>query len=148
MGDCDQNRMLDTLASEGEKMAAVFGVGTAMAFIWAAAKYQMVYGSVVDSLPPQLLSRYAFPAYALSPSTPLALQAEYVNSLWGMSVAFLCVSLCFFSLQEIGAGCAAFGVFCWSVIYSVKARKSYTENCSQALAQDQREKARRHESGA
>jgi hypothetical protein len=138
--------MLDALASG--KMAAVFGVGAAMAFIWAAAKYQMVYGSVVDSLPPQLPSRYAFPAYALSPSTPLALQAEYVKSLWGASVAFLCVSLCFFSLQEIGAGCAAFAVFCWHAVYSVKARKSYTENCSQALAQEQREKARRREPDA
>src|SRR5882757_10059252 len=100
-------------------MAAVFVVGAVMAMIWSAAKYLIVYGSVIDSLPPQLPSRYAFPAYALSPSTPLALQAEYVKSLWGGSVAFLCVSLCFFSLQEIGAGCAAFAVFCWHVVYSV-----------------------------
>lgn len=124
-------------------MAVLFGVGAAMAFIWGGAKYQMVYISVIDSLPPQLSSRYAFPAYALSPSTPLALQAEYVKSLWGMSVGFLCVSLCFFSLQEIGAGCAAFAVFCWSVVYSVKAKKSYAENCNQ----DQREEARRQEPG-
>jgi drug/metabolite transporter (DMT)-like permease len=110
-----------------------------MAFIWAAAKYQMVYRSVIDSLPPQLSSRYAFPVYALSPSTPLPLQAEYVNSLWGGSVGFLCVSLCFFSLQEIGAGLAAFAVFCWSVVYALKARKNYRENCSQALARSDRE---------
>jgi hypothetical protein len=126
-------------------MVALFVVGAAMAFIWSAAKYQMVYVAVIDSLPPQVPSRYAFPAYALSPSTPLPLQAEYVKSLWGGSVAFLCVSLCFFSLQEIGAGCAAFAVFCWHVAYSVKARKNYMENCSQALAQDQREKPRRQE---
>jgi hypothetical protein len=63
----------------------------------------------------------------------------YVKSLWGASAAFLCVSLCVFSLQEIGAGCAAFAVFCRHVVYSVKARKNYMENCSQALAQDQRE---------
>ena len=129
-------------------MAAVFVVGAAMAFIWTAAKYQMVYRSVIDSLPPQLSSRFAFPVYALSPSTPLELQAEYVKSLWGGSAGFLCVSLCFFSLQEIGAGCAAFAVFCWSVVYSVKARKNYMENCSQALAQDQREKPQRQEPDA
>ena len=118
-------------------MVVLFVVGAGLAFIWGGAKYQMVYGSVIDSLPPQLPSRYAFPAYALSPSTPLPLQAEYVKSLWGMSVGFLCVSLSFFSLQEIGAGCAAFAVFCWSVVYSVKARKKYMENCNQALAQGQ-----------
>jgi hypothetical protein len=122
-------------------MAAVFVVGAAMAFIWTAVKYQMVYRSVIDSLPPQLPSRYAFPAYALSPSTPLPLQAEYVKSLWGGSVGFLCISLCFFSLQEFGAGCAAFAVFCWCAVYAVKARKVYMENCSQALAQDHREKS-------
>ena len=120
-------------------MAAVFVVGAVMAMIWSAAKYLIVYRAVVDSLPPQLPSRYAFPVYALSASTPLPLQAEYVKSLWGGSVGVLCVSLCFFSLLELGAGCAAFAVFCWSVVYAVKARRSYTENCSQALAQDNRE---------
>ena len=120
-------------------MAAVFVVGAGMAMIWSAAKYLIVYRAVVDSLPPQLPSRYAFPVYALSASTPLPLQAEYVRSLWGGSVGFLCVSLSFFSLLELGAGCAAFAVFCWSVVHAVKARRSYTENCSQALAQDNRE---------
>jgi hypothetical protein len=122
-------------------MAAVFVVGAAMAFIWAAVRYQMVYCSVIDSLPPQLPSGYAFPAYALSPSTPLPLQAEYVKSLWGGSAGFLCISLCFFSLEELVVGCVAFAVFCWSAVYAVKARKVYMENCSQASEQDYREKS-------
>ena len=79
-------------------MAAVFVVGAVMAMIWSAAKYLIVYRALVDSLPPQLPSRYTFPVYALSASTPLPLQAEYVKSLWGGSVGFFCVSLCFFSL--------------------------------------------------
>lgn len=120
-------------------MAAVFVIGAAIAFIWTAAKYQMVYRSVIDSLPPQLSSRYAFPIYALSPSTPLPLQAEYVKSLWGGSVGFLCVSLCFFSLHELGAGFAAFAVFSWSVVYALKARRNYRENCSQTLARNDEE---------
>ena len=64
-------------------MAAVFGVICALAFLWSAVKYQMVYVATIDSLPPQfqdeLNSRYAFPVYALAHSTPLELQAEYIK---------------------------------------------------------------------
>ena len=101
------NEPRETLAPGGRKMAAVFVVGAGMAMIWSAAKYLIVYRAVVDSLPPKMPSRYAFPVYALSASTPLPLQAEYVRSLWSGSVGFLCVSLSFFSLLELGAGCAA-----------------------------------------
>jgi hypothetical protein len=84
------NETRDTLAPGAKKMAAVFVVGAVMAIIWSAAKYRIVYRTVVDSLPPQLSSRYAFPVYALSASTPLPLQAEYVNpsgaGAWDFSV--------------------------------------------------------------
>src|SRR3981189_2379807 len=90
---------------EERRMVALFAVGCGMAVIWSAIRYQFVYRSVRDSFPPQfqddLTSRYAFPVLVLSPSTPLPLQAEYVNALWGGCVAVLCVSLCFFSLGEL-----------------------------------------------
>lgn len=73
-------------------MAAVFVVGTGIAMIWSAVKYLIVCRALVDSLPPQLPSRFAFPVFALSHSTPLSLQAEYVKSLWG---GMRGISLCF-----------------------------------------------------
>jgi hypothetical protein len=120
-------------------MAAVFVVGAVMALIWSAAKYLIVYRAVVDSLPPQLPSRYAFPVYALSGSTPLPLQAEYVKSLCGGCVAFLCVSLCFFSLQELIVGCVSLAVFAASVVSAIRSWKTYKQNYNPAVAQDDKE---------
>jgi hypothetical protein len=93
--------MFVSSASEGNSMAAVFAVGCALAAIWSLVKYQTVYRSLIESFPPQfqdpLTSRYAFPVLALSHSTPLSLQEDYVKSLVAFCVAFLCLSLCFFS---------------------------------------------------
>jgi len=69
---------------------AVFFVVGAIAAIWSAVKFETVRRSLVESLPPQFqddyTSRYAFSVYALSTSTPLPLQAEYMKSLWGSCV--------------------------------------------------------------
>jgi hypothetical protein len=120
-------------------MSATFFVIGAIAMIWSVVKSQIVYRSVVDSLPPQfqddLTSRYAFSVYALEPSTPLSLQAEYVKSLYGGCVAFLCVSLGCFSAGNIAfGGFFLFGFF-WSVFYTIKSRKTYNENCRRAESQ-------------
>jgi len=120
-------------------MAALFVVGCGIALIWTVVKYQIVYCALKDSLPPQLPARFAFPVYVLSPSTPLPLQAEYVKSLWGGCVAFLCVSLCFFSLGELAVGCVSLVVFAASVVSAFRAWKTYTENCNRAVAQDEKE---------
>lgn len=120
-------------------MAAVFVVGCGMAMLRSIVKYQIVYHALIDSLPPQLPSGFAFPVYALNPSTPLPLQAEYVKSLWGGCVAFLCVSLCFFSLQELVVGCVFLAVFFASVVSAFKSWKTYKENCNQAAAQSDKE---------
>ena len=120
-------------------MAAVFVVGCGIAMIWSAFKYLIVYRALVDSIPPQLSARYAVPVYALSPSTPLPLQAEYVKSAWGGCVAFLCVSLCFFSLQELAVGCVSLVVFGVSAISAIRSWKTYKENCNRAVAQDDKE---------
>jgi hypothetical protein len=74
-------------------LTAVFAIASAIAAIWSMVKYQIVYNSLIGSFPPQfqdpLTSRYAFPVLALSPSTPLSLQADYVKSLWGFCVLSL-----------------------------------------------------------
>jgi hypothetical protein len=118
-------------------MVALFIVGAGIALLWSAIRYQFVYRSLIDSFPPQFqddpTSRYAFPVFALSPSTPLPLQAEYVKALWGGCVAFLCVSLCFFSIGELIVGCLGLVVFFASVVSAIRAWKTYKENCNRVV---------------
>ena len=124
-------------------MTALFVVGCGIATIWSLVRSQIVYNSIIDSFPPQfqdpLTSRYAFHVLALSPPTPLELQAEYVKSLWGGCVAFLCISLCFFSLQQLIIGCLGLVVFFASVFSTIKSWKTYKENCNRAVAQGDEE---------
>jgi len=112
--------------------------------IWSGVKYQIVYNSVVESFPPQsqdpYTSRYAFPVLALSHSTPLSLQADYVRSLAGFCVFTLCISLSLFSFQQmIFGGVCLIGVFI-SVFSTIKSWKTYKENCNRAVAPDEKER--------
>jgi hypothetical protein len=127
----------------GKNMAAVFFVVSAMVAIWSAVRYEIVYRSLIDSFPPQfqddLTSRYAFPVLALSPSTPLPLQADYMNALWGSCVVCLCVSLGFFSSQNVLFGCFSLAGFLWAVFSTVKAWKTYQENCNRTVSRQDEE---------
>jgi hypothetical protein len=113
-------------------MAAVFFVAGAIALIWSAVRYQIVYRSLIDSFPPQfqddLTSRYAFPVLALSPSTPLPLQADYMKTLWGSCAGFLCISLGFFVSQNVPFGFLCLLGFFWAVFSTLKSWKTYKEN--------------------
>ena len=113
-------------------MVAVFGVACAIAIIWSGVRYEIVYKAVVDSFPPQFqdpeTSRYAFPVLVLGPSIPLSLQADYLKSLLGGCVAFLCLSLCFFSVDQPIVGCIVFAVFLASIFYAFKSWKIYRQN--------------------
>jgi len=103
-------------------LVAVFVVGAFIVAIWSIVIYQNVYNSVIEFFPPQFqdpfTSRYAFPVLALSPSTPLSLQADYVKSLSGFCVVFLCISLSFFSIQQVAIGFLRLGVFFMSVFFN------------------------------
>jgi hypothetical protein len=119
-------------------VAAVFGVICALAFIWSAVKYQMVYHATIDSLPPQfqdpLNSRYAFPEYALRPSTPFELQTEYMKSLAGACLGMLCFSLsCFIGGQPAGGWLALAG-FLATAAGTIKSWKTYKENRDRPVA--------------
>jgi len=107
----------------------VFAIGCGIAMLWSGIRSQIVYNSLIDSFPPQfqdpLTSRYAFSVLVLGHSTPLPLQAEYVKSLYGSCVAFLCLSLCFFSLDQLIIGCVGLAVFFASVFSTIKSWKSY-----------------------
>lgn len=120
-------------------MAVVFAVGCGIAFIFAAVKNQIVYRAIIDSFPPQFQdpykSRYAIHAWALSHSTPLPLQAEYMESLWAACVAFLCLALCFFFLRQPIIGCVFLAVFAGSVFSAAKSWKAYKKNCDRAMTE-------------
>ncbi|WJR76478.1 hypothetical protein [Bradyrhizobium sp. NP1] len=122
--------------------ALFFAVGV-IAFIWSAVKSQIVYYSVRDSFPPQfqddLNARYAFSVYALMPSTPLPLQAEYMKSLWGFCVSFLCFSLGCFSMQNVVLGCFLLIGFILVVFSTFKSWRTYKENCNRALMKSNEE---------
>jgi hypothetical protein len=124
-------------------MAAVFAVMCALAGIWSAIKYQATYHALLGSLPPQfqdpLNSRYAFPEYVLHPSTPLALQTDFVKAQAGGCFAMLCFSLsCFIGGQTTGGWLALAGSFAIAAS-TIKAWRIYKENCNRPLARVDRE---------
>ena len=105
--------------------------------IWSALKYFEIRSVVLDRVPPQLQddlnSRYAIPIYALEPSTPLTVQAEYMKSLIGGSVAMVCFALaCFFAGQMPGALLASLGAIV-VVVSTVKSWKTYRKNCDRRV---------------
>src|SRR4051794_221026 len=114
-------------------MAPLFFTVGAIAGIWSAVRSQILYRQLVDSFPPQfqdqLTSRYAFSVYALDPSTPLPLQAEYMKCQYAGCACILGISLGFFSLN-IPAGCLVLLGFLLSVFWTFKSWKTYQENCN------------------
>lgn len=122
-------------------MSVVFFVITAIAAIWSAVKSEVIHRELVDSFPPQfqdaLMSRYALHAYALAPSTPLAVQSEYMKILYGGCAAALSGLLGFFAAENPAFGCLVLIGFFWACYQTFKSWKIYQTNC--ALADDRAE---------
>jgi hypothetical protein len=117
-------------------MTTVFIVITIVAGLISAVKYQIVYNAVIDSLPPQFqdphTSRYAFPVYALTPSTPLPLQGQYVQSQISGSVMLLSVSLALLSAHQFVFGCLLLCAIGACIPSGIKSWKTYRQNCERA----------------
>lgn len=112
--------------------AFFFAVGI-LAGIWCAVRTQVLYHKLVGSFPPQfqddLSSRYAFPVLALSASTPLPLQAEYINCQYAGCVCLLCISLGgFFVGNAPFGGLGLIATLC-SAVSTFRSIKIYKENC-------------------
>lgn len=107
-------------------------VAVAVSVVWSIVKYQTAYVAVMDLLPPQfqdgLNSRYAFPEYALRPSTPLALQAEYVKSQVGFCVAAVGCSLLCFLYEKTALGLIVLAMSFWFTALTIKSWKTYKAN--------------------
>jgi hypothetical protein len=127
------------------RMIAVpfLAIATAVAVLWSAFKYQTTYVAVIDSLPSEfrdgLNSRYAFPEYVLRPSTPLALQAEYVKSQIGFSFATLGLSLLGFLYEKNTVGLILLAMFFGFSALTIKSWKTYQENLNRRTARDDKE---------
>lgn len=121
-------------------MAAVFFVITAIAAIWSGVRSEVLRRELVESFAPQfqddLMSRYALHVYALAPSTPLLLQAEYMKVLYGGCGAALSGSLGFFAAGNVVFGCFVLIGFFWATYVTFKSWKTYRMNCAQADDQE------------
>jgi hypothetical protein len=121
-------------ASTGrEKMVEVFALGAAIALICAAVLNHRVYLALVGSFPLQfqhgLNSRCCFPEAALSASTPLPLQADYVKSLMLGCLGMLCASLAFLSAGRIDGGLLFLAGSVLIGFSTIRSWRTYRENC-------------------
>jgi len=113
---------------------------TAAAVVWTIVKHQMAYTELIRSLPPQfqdgLSSKFAFPEYVLRPSTPLPLQADYVESQIGACCATLGISLLCFLFEKFLAGSIALVVLCGFTVLTIKSWKTYQSNSKRQMLHD------------
>jgi hypothetical protein len=118
-------------------------IATIFAALWSVFKYQTTYVALTDSLPPQfqdgLNSRYAFPEYVLRPSTPLALQAEYVKSQVGFCFATLGCSLLCFLHEKNAVGLIVLAMFFGFTALTIKSWRTYQANLNRRTDRDDRE---------
>ena len=125
-------------------MAAVFGVVSIIAFIWSAFRNHVVYRALIDSFPPELkggiTAKFALHVIAISPSTPLSLQAEYMKSLVAGCVAMLCFSLALFCADKV-EGWLVLGGFLLVAISTIKSWKTYKQNCHRTVARKGKEES-------
>jgi hypothetical protein len=120
-------------------------IATAAAVLWSLLKYQTAYVALIGSLPPQfqdgLNSKFAFPEYVLHPSTPLALQADYVKSQIGFCVAALGFSLLCFLYGKTVVGLIILVVVFGFTALTMKSWKTYKANCDRQTAHDAKEQS-------
>ena len=124
-------------------MKAVFFALAAFLGIWGAIRGHIVYCLIRDTFPPQfqddLSSRFAIYVYALSHSTPLPLQAEYLKSLACGSASLFCVALGFLISGNIPFGSLWLLGFFAVAFSTVKSWTTYKANCSRAESQQTNE---------
>jgi len=113
-------------------MATVFFVLGGFLLLVCAIRTQFVYRAIIDTLPPQYqddwTSRYAFSVYALEPTTPLEVQAEWVKAMGLSCPACLSLALGFFALGNAVFGCFALLVFVVAVHRALKGWQAYNSN--------------------
>jgi len=114
--------------------AVLIGFASAAVFFWSAVKGQEVSDALIDSYPPEfrepVLWRTGFHVFVLSPSTPVVLQAAYLQSLAGFCFVTLGVSLCCFILGQIIVGWIVLIMFFSFTVLTIKSWTTYRANCN------------------
>jgi hypothetical protein len=125
--------------------ALFVGWASAVTLVWSVFKYHAVSDALIDSYHPEfqegMLWRTAFPVFALSPSTPLDLQAGYVQSITGFCFVTLGVSLCCFLLEKTIAGWMVLIMFFVFAALTIKSWRTYKANCNRRVVHDHKEEA-------
>jgi hypothetical protein len=112
----------------------IVGCASALAFLWAAFLFQKVRYAMINKIPLEFqdpdLGYSAYPEFALRPSTPLPLQADYLKCQMLFCFAFLGFSLCCFLLNNVIAGSLSLAFFLILAVTAIKSRKIYKANCN------------------
>ena len=117
---------------------------SAIALGWSIFKYQTAYSELIELFPLEfqnpMISRIAFPEIALSPSTPLALQTDYMKSLIGSCFAALGFALfSIFFFEQAAARWLPSVAFSVMTASTIKSWKIYKENVNRRMARDDKE---------
>ena len=118
-------------------MIPFLGFIGALAAVWGIYKYQTVYSTLISSFPLEFqggeISRHAFPVIALSASTPLELQWDYVTSQVGLCFAALCFWLCWLFTDQVLARWLFLIVVLAAAASTAKSWKAYEKNRKRRL---------------
>jgi len=117
-------------------MTAVLTFAIIAAFGWIAFNYFSVSSALKESMPPEwrdsITERFAIDSFALNPSTPLPIQADYIASLVGGCLAVLFTTLLVFSVGETVGGWFFLAIFAVCVASTVKSAVKYWKNRKRA----------------
>ena len=115
----------------------MFAFAAFASLFWAGYKYESVRSELVDSFPPEfqdeVASRFALRHYALRPSTPLRLQADYVASLIGGCLMGFFLLLLVLSAGDARASWVFLAVLLIGIASTVKPVRTYLKNRSRAM---------------
>ena len=124
-------------------MASLLGGVGVVLFVCSYVLYQRVYDALIDTFPLELrdphTSRFAIHPIALSPSTPLALQADYVKSEVGICSALLAGVLSSFLFGNVVLGLAWSVIFLVSAVVTFRSWKAYKANRDRRIGHDDEE---------
>jgi hypothetical protein len=124
-------------------IALVLAVVGLLIFVWSYFRYQRVFDALIDTFPLELrddhTSRFAIHPIALSPSTPLALQADYVKSEVGVCLAMLAGALSSFLYGNVVLGLTWSVVWLVGVVVTFNSWKAYAANRDRRISDDEKE---------
>jgi hypothetical protein len=117
-------------------MTAVLTFAIIAAFGWTAFNYYSVSSALKESMPPgwrdSITERFAIDSFALNPSTPLPIQADYIASLVGGCLTVLFTALLVFSVGETTGGWLFLAILVVCVASTAKSAMTYWKNRTRA----------------